>query len=154
MQLNIVTGQPRSESGCAYRTLLRLDSDGNSPWAAHLSSRLAGVPESLLSYYSCVVCNDVKKWMWDRWMSRCGSSAMRSVTRGWRWMSDAARRRSSTWPPSASTGASIFSPFHQIDIIGAAVIVWRVRGKIIRSVLCNIVCNNCPQCNAHTYEQT
>jgi len=33
-------------------------------------------------------------------------------------------------------------------------IVWRVRGKIIRSVLCNIVCNNCAQCNAHTYEQT
>ena len=31
---------------------------------------------------------------------------------------------------------------------------WRVRGKIIRSVLCNIVCNNCAQCNAHTYEQT
>jgi len=31
--------------------------------------------------------------------------------------------------------------------------VWRVRGKIIRSVLCNIVCNNCAQCNAHTYEQ-
>jgi len=31
---------------------------------------------------------------------------------------------------------------------------WRVRGKIIRSVLCSIVCNNCAQCNAHTYEQT
>ena len=45
-------------------------------------------------------------------------------------------------------------PFPQIDIIGAVVIVWRVRGKIIRSVLCNIVCNNCAQCNAHTYEQT
>jgi len=44
--------------------------------------------------------------------------------------------------------------FPQIDIIGAMVIVWRVRGKIIRSVLCNIVCNNCAQCNAHTYEQT
>jgi len=46
------------------------------------------------------------------------------------------------------------SPFPQIDIIGAVVIVWRVRGKIIRSVLCNIVSNNCAQCNAHTYEQT
>ena len=34
-------------------------------------------------------------------------------------------------------------PFPQIDIIGAVVIVWRARGKIIRSVLCNIVCNNC-----------
>jgi len=41
-------------------------------------------------------------------------------------------------------------PFHQIDIIGAMVIVWRVRWKIIRSVLCNIVCNDCAQCNAHT----
>jgi len=26
--------------------------------------------------------------------------------------------------------------------------------KIIRSVLCNIVCNNCAQCNTQTYEQT
>ena len=41
-------------------------------------------------------------------------------------------------------------PFPQIDIIGAMVIVWRVRGKIIRYVLCNIVCNNCAQCDAHT----
>ena len=46
------------------------------------------------------------------------------------------------------------TPFPQIDIIGDVVIVWRVRGKTIRSVLCNIVCNNCAQCNAHTYEQT
>jgi len=42
------------------------------------------------------------------------------------------------------------TPFPQIDIIGAVVIVWRVRGKIIRYVLCNIVCNNCAQCDAHT----
>jgi len=27
------------------------------------------------------------------------------------------------------------------------VIVWRIRGKIIRSVLCNIVCNNCAHMN-------
>jgi len=46
------------------------------------------------------------------------------------------------------------TPFPQIDIIGDVVIVWRVRGKTIRSVLCNIVCNNCAQCDAHTYEQT
>jgi len=45
-------------------------------------------------------------------------------------------------------------PFPQIDIIGAVVIVWRVRGKTIRSFLCNIVCNNCAQCDARTYEQT
>ena len=42
--------------------------------------------------------------------------------------------------------------FSQIDIIGAMVIVWRARGKIIRSVLCSIVCNNCTQWTAHTYE--
>jgi len=30
-------------------------------------------------------------------------------------------------------------------------LVWRVRGKVIRSVLCNIVWNNCAQCNAHTW---
>jgi len=46
------------------------------------------------------------------------------------------------------------TPFPQIDIIGVVVIVWRVRGKTIRSVLCNSVCNNCAQCDAHTYEQT
>jgi len=45
-------------------------------------------------------------------------------------------------------------PFHQIDIIGAMVIVWRVSAKIIRSVLCSVVCNNnCEQRNVHTYEQ-
>jgi len=32
-------------------------------------------------------------------------------------------------------------------------IVWRVRGKIIKSVLCSIVCNNCAQCNEHIYER-
>ena len=47
-----------------------------------------------------------------------------------------------------------YSPFPPIGIIGAMMIFWRVRGKIIRSVLCNIGCNNCAQCNAHTYEQT
>jgi len=50
--------------------------------------------------------------------------------------------------------AVTLSPFPQIDIIGAMMIVWRVRGKIVRSVLCSIVCDNCAQCNADTYEQT
>ena len=45
-------------------------------------------------------------------------------------------------------------PFPQIDIIWVVVIVWRVRGKTIRSVLCNIVCDTSAQCDAHTYEQT
>jgi len=44
----------------------------------------------------------------------------------------------------------ITPPFPEIDIIRAVVIVWRVRGKIIRYVMCNIVCNNCAQCDAHT----
>jgi len=35
-------------------------------------------------------------------------------------------------------------------IIRAVVIVWRVRGKTIRSVLCNIVCNTCAQCDEQT----
>ena len=46
------------------------------------------------------------------------------------------------------------TPFPQVDIIGDVVIVWTVMRKTIRSVLCNIVCNNCAQCDAHTYEQT
>jgi len=33
-------------------------------------------------------------------------------------------------------------------------IVWRVRRKTVKSVLCSIVCKNCAQCNAHTYDQT
>jgi len=36
---------------------------------------------------------------------------------------------------------ALSAPLSQINIIEAMVIVWRVRGKIIRSVLCNIVCN-------------
>ena len=35
-------------------------------------------------------------------------------------------------------GVNACLPFSQIDIIRAMVIVWRVRGKIVRSVLCNI----------------
>jgi len=44
--------------------------------------------------------------------------------------------------------------FPQVDIIEAMVVVWWVRGKIIRSVRCRILCNNCAQCSAHTFEQT
>ena len=58
-------------------------------------------------------------------------------------------------PPLLHTTTDLLPPLYpQIEIIGTMMIVWRVRGKIIRSVLCNIVCNNCAQCNAHTYEQT
>jgi len=59
-----------------------------------------------------------------------------------------------TAPDWQCTVTATLTPFPQIDIIGAMVIVSRVRGKINRSVLCNIVCNNCAQCNAHTYEQS
>jgi len=44
-------------------------------------------------------------------------------------------------------------PFPQIDINGAMVIVWRARGKNLRSVLCSIVCNNYTQWTAQTHEQ-
>ena len=43
------------------------------------------------------------------------------------------------------------TPFPQVDIIWAVVIVWRARGKTIRSVLYNIVCNNCAQYNTHIW---
>jgi len=49
----------------------------------------------------------------------------------------------------------VHSAFLSLVTLTSMVIVWRVRGKIIRSVLCNIMLNNCAQCNnAHTYEQT
>jgi len=38
----------------------------------------------------------------------------------------------------------------QIDIIGAMMIVWRVRGKIIRYVLCTTIVHSA----MHTHEQT
>ena len=46
---------------------------------------------------------------------------------------------------SVHRSSACWPPFPQIDIIGAMVIAWRARGKIIRSVLCSIVCNNCTQ---------
>ena len=50
---------------------------------------------------------------------------------------------------------SLRTPFPQIDIVEAMMIVWRLRGKIIRFTLGSIVCNIiCVQCNTHTYEQT
>ena len=66
------------------------------------------------------------------------------------------RRRDHATPSVTIGRISVRSslPFHQIDIIGAMVIVWRVSAKIIRSVLCSVVCNNnCEQRNVHTYEQ-
>ena len=52
------------------------------------------------------------------------------------------------WPrmrPARSRRPDTLSPTHSgictQSFIGAMVIVWRVRGKTIRSVLCNIVCN-------------
>ena len=48
-------------------------------------------------------------------------------------------------------GAQLLHPFPQTDIIGAMMIVWRIRGKITRSVSCNTVYNDCAQCNAHIH---
>jgi len=45
---------------------------------------------------------------------------------------------------------NVYCSVPPVDIIGAMMNVLRVRGKIIRSVLCSIVHNYC----AHTYEQT
>ena len=44
-------------------------------------------------------------------------------------------------------------PFPQINIVGAVVIDWRVRGKTIRSVLCNM-CATIVHSAMHTYERT
>ena len=46
---------------------------------------------------------------------------------------------------------SVATRFPHIDIISAMVIVWRVRGNIIRYVLCNIVCNNIVYSATHTH---
>jgi len=45
-------------------------------------------------------------------------------------------------------------PFPETDIIEVMMIVWRVRGKIIRSVMCSILCNSCAQCSAQTHAHT
>ena len=57
--------------------------------------------------------------------------------------------------PNHST-VGLGNPYSIRHLVGRSIWgrVWRVRGKTIRSVLCNIVCNNCAQCDAHTYEQT
>jgi len=54
---------------------------------------------------------------------------------------------------AASSGGD-WTLFPEININGAMMLVRRVRGKFITSVLCSIACNICAQCNAHTYEQT
>ena len=60
------------------------------------------------------------------------------------------RRRLDVYHTSTH-GSTHGSPFPQTDIIGAMVIVWRLRGKIFGSILCNILRNNCAQCNAHVW---
>jgi len=50
-----------------------------------------------------------------------------------------------------------FSPIPQMDIIRAMMIVWRVRGKIIRSglcILCATTVHSAVHTHTHTYEQT
>ena len=80
------------------------------------------------------------------------------LTRDWTLVLASSVTIQAYWALWASCHAGIlscpFPPFPQIDVIGAVVIVWRARGKIIRSVLSSIVSNNCTQWAAHTYEQT
>ena len=49
----------------------------------------------------------------------------------------------------------LISLFPPVDIIWAMVIVWRIRGKIVRTVLCCVVYDSCAQwyVHTHTYEQ-
>jgi len=46
-----------------------------------------------------------------------------------------------------------WAPSPPVDIIWAVMIVWRIRGKSIRTVLCCVVYNSCAQWYAHIYEQ-
>jgi len=46
---------------------------------------------------------------------------------------------------------TVIIPFPQIDIIEVTVIVWRVRGKILSSVLCNIMLQNNVHSAMHTH---
>jgi len=45
------------------------------------------------------------------------------------------------------------APLPPIDIVWATMIVWRIRGKIIRTVLCCVLYDTCAQWCAYTYEQ-
>jgi len=91
--------------------------------------------------------------LWCCWLaSRKGIQPAKNEWWCWRGYLSGARCKWFAYGPADATATlSSLPPFPQIDIIGAMVIVWRVRGKIIRSVLCNIVRNNCAQCNAHTW---
>jgi len=79
--------------------------------------------------------------------SRIMQTARHDSPRSW-WNSNGV---TSTGTPNAR---GVGTPFPRIHIIIAKMIVWRVRGKIIESVLCSFVCDSCAQCSAHTYEQT
>ena len=39
-----------------------------------------------------------------------------------------------------------FKPFNSFSIIRTMIVVWRIRGKIIRTVLCCIVYHKCASC--------
>jgi len=91
-----------------------------------------------------------------------GHSAPRSEDRAPNWTTPASELTAQTRHTSLATHSADnmtqppsvhWRPLPQTDIIRAVMIVWRVTGKIIRSVLCSILCNSCAQCNAHAYEQ-
>jgi len=118
-----------------------------------------------MEYCGLSVCNDYEPckngwtdWdaVWDVDSSEPRSLSGRSTLEGGddvRIFSHAAEHHSQRpWRQDFPTCCSP-SPFAQTDIIGAVIIVWRVRGngKIIRSVLYSIVCTSCAQCNAHIW---
>ena len=103
--------------------------------------------ENSLQPYSKILLNKssaVAK-MVDRGHNRHGPKREGAVP-----LSRGGKGRGAVSPSNTIWSGIRYPPFPQIDIIGAVVIVWRVRGKIIRYVMCNIVCNNCAQCDAHT----
>jgi len=44
-----------------------------------------------------------------------------------------------------------FPPSPPVDIIRAMMIVWKIRGKVIRTVLCCVVYSSCAHLYAHTW---
>jgi len=102
-------------------------------------------PEAKSTGSTTETCCWCRRWCKQKTARQCSSPAAHRTHDSQSW--HVACLKSSGFP-------YLGTPFPQVDIIGAMVMVWRVRGKIIRSLLCNIVCNNCAQFNAQIYEQT
>jgi len=57
------------------------------------------------------------------------------------------------WLAWAMFDPCIYSLSPPVDIIWAMVILWRIRDKIVRTVLCCVVYDSCAQWYTHTHEQ-